>query len=116
MAGFNEVGQRALDEATPCQDSGHPSVGAEIEHLGAALLIQSRAEPAVVEQRLRTALAAARNGGALALEVRAAADLRRLELASGRSGDAQTILRTATGRFTEGHDLADLRDAQELLR
>jgi predicted ATPase len=116
MAGFSQVGQRALDEASTLATFRPSCIGAEIERVGAALLLQSGAEPAVAEKRLRTALAAARNRGALALELRAAADLRRLELADGRSGDAITILRSALGRFTEGHDTPDIRDGQELLR
>jgi hypothetical protein len=38
-----------------------------------------------------------------------------MELASGRTGDAARILRSAMAKFTEGHDLPDLRDAVELL-
>ena len=53
--------------------------------------------------------------GALTLELRAAADLRRLELADGETGDVAGILRSTVARFTEGHDSPDLRDAIELL-
>jgi predicted ATPase len=73
------------------------------------------ADSAVAEKHLRDALATARNRGALALELRAAADLRRLELANGRSGDAARILRFAIEKFTKGYDLPDLRDARKLL-
>ena len=64
---------------------------------------------------LRAAVAAAQNRDALALELRAAADLRRLELTSGETGDAASLLRSVVERFTEGHELPDLRDALELL-
>jgi predicted ATPase len=64
---------------------------------------------------LRIALATARDRKALALEVRAAADLRRVELASGRIGDAATVLQSVVEKFTEGHHLPDLREAIELL-
>ena len=88
----------------------------EVDRLAAALLLQAGADPAVAERHLRAALATARNRGALALELRAAADLRRLELANGRPGDAAKILRSSVEKFTEGHDLPDLRDAIGLLR
>ncbi|HEX6758649.1 MAG TPA: hypothetical protein VF086_09615 [Propionibacteriaceae bacterium] len=50
----------------------------------------------------------------MALELRAAADLRRLQLANGRPDDAARILRPTVEKFTEGHDLPDLRDATEI--
>jgi hypothetical protein len=67
-------------------------------------------------KHLWAALATARDRGASALELRAAADLRRLELANGRTGDATSILRFAVEKFTEGNDLPDLQEANELLR
>ena len=79
-------------------------------------MLQAGGEPAAAERHLRTALAIARDRDALALELRAAADLRRLELANGRTGDAARVLRSVVEKFTEGHRLADLRDAIELLR
>jgi predicted ATPase len=64
---------------------------------------------------LRAALASAQDRQALALELRAATDLRRLELATGRSGDTASVLRSTVEKFTEGDGLTDLRDAIELL-
>jgi hypothetical protein len=90
-------------------------IAPEIERLGAALLLQAGGKSEVAEKRLRAALATAHDRGALALELRAAADLRRMELASGRTGDAAGILRSTVAKFTEGHDLPDLRDTIELL-
>jgi DNA-binding winged helix-turn-helix (wHTH) protein/tetratricopeptide (TPR) repeat protein len=116
IAGLSEVGQRALDEARTLASFRPSCVTPEFERLGAALLLQVGADPAVAEKHLRAALATARNGGAVALELRAAADLRRLELANGRPGDAASILESALEKFTEGHDLPDLQDASELLR
>jgi DNA-binding winged helix-turn-helix (wHTH) protein/tetratricopeptide (TPR) repeat protein len=116
IAGLSEVGQRALDEARALVSLRPSFVAPEIDRLAAALLLQAGTDSAVAEKHLRAALAAARNRGALGLELRAAADLRRLELANGRPGDAARILRSAVEKFTEGHDLPDLRDARELLR
>jgi adenylate cyclase len=115
VAGLSEVGHRALAEARTLAGLRPSSVAPEIDRLAAALLLQAGADSAVAEKHLRDALAAARNGGALALELRAAADLRRLELANGRPGDAARILESALEKFTKGHDLPDLRDARELL-
>jgi predicted ATPase len=116
MAGLSEVGQRALDEARILATRRSSSVAPEIDRLAAAILLRAGAESTVAEKHLRTALATARNRGALALELRAAADLRRLELANGRPGDAARILESTLEKFTEGRDLPDLRDASELLR
>ena len=72
-------------------------------------------DSAAAEQHLRAAVAAAQSRDALALELRAAADLRRLELTSGETLDAARLLRSVVERFTEGHQLPDLRDALGLL-
>jgi hypothetical protein len=61
-------------------------------------------------------LATAREPWSTALECGRRPDLRRLELASGRTGDAASILRFAVEKFTEGNDLPDLQEANELLR
>jgi DNA-binding winged helix-turn-helix (wHTH) protein/tetratricopeptide (TPR) repeat protein len=115
-AGLSDIGQRALDEARTLASLRPSCVTPEIDRLAAALSLQAGGGSAVAEKHLRAALATARDRGALALELRAAADLRRLELANGRTGDAASILRFVVAKFTEGSDLPDLRDANELLR
>jgi DNA-binding winged helix-turn-helix (wHTH) protein/tetratricopeptide (TPR) repeat protein len=115
FAGLSEVGRRALDEVRRMASFRPSFVEPEIDRLAAGLVLQAGGEPALAEEHLRVALATARDRGALALELRAATDLRRLELATGRNGDAATVLRAAVEKFTEGHDLPDLRDAIELL-
>jgi DNA-binding winged helix-turn-helix (wHTH) protein/tetratricopeptide (TPR) repeat protein len=114
-AGLSDVGQRALDEARTLANFRPSCVTPEIDRLAAALWLQAGGHAAVAEKHLRAAIATARDRGALALELRAAADLRRLELANGRTGDAASILRFVVETFTEGNDLADLQDANELL-
>jgi DNA-binding winged helix-turn-helix (wHTH) protein/tetratricopeptide (TPR) repeat protein len=116
IAGLSELGQRALNEARTLTTVRPSFVAPEVDRLAAALLLQAGADSAVAENHLRAALATARDRGALALELRAAADLRRLELANGRPGDAARVLWSAVEKFTEGQDLPDLRDASELLR
>jgi hypothetical protein len=115
MAGLSEVGQRTLDEARALATVRPSCVAPEIDRLAAALLLQAGSEAEVAEKHLRAARATAHDRGALVLELRAAADLLRLELADGRTGDAAGLLRSAVAKFTEGHDLPDLRDAIELL-
>lgn len=115
LAGLSEVGQRALDQARRLASSRPSFIAPEIDRLGAALLLQAGVESEVAEKHLRAALATAHGRGALALELRAAADLRHLELTDGKTGDAAGILRSTVAKFTEGHDLPDLRDAIELL-
>ena len=116
IAGLTELGQRALDEARALASARPSCVTPEIDRLAAALLLQSGADSAIAEQHLHAALATARDHGALALELRAATDLRRLELANDPPPeDAANVLRSTVERFTEGHDLPDLRDASELL-
>ncbi|MFL5536730.1 MAG: AAA family ATPase [Gemmatimonadales bacterium] len=115
-AGLREVGQRALDEARIMASFRPSCITPEIDRLAAALWLQAGGDSAAAEEHLRAALATARDCGALALELRAAADLRRLELANGRTGDAARILRFVVAKFTEGNDLPDLREANELLR
>jgi hypothetical protein len=115
-AGLSDIGQRALDEARTLASRRPSCVTPEIDRLAAALSLQAGGHSAIAEKHLRAALATARDRGASALELRAAADLRRLELANGRTGDAASILRFVVAKFTEGRDLPDLQEAYELLR
>jgi len=63
------------------------------------------------EACFRRALEVAGRQGATSLELRAALSLSRL----GRSPDAHQLLGDVLGRFTEGHDTADLRAARTQL-
>jgi predicted ATPase/DNA-binding winged helix-turn-helix (wHTH) protein len=64
-----------------------------------------------VEESLKLA----RERSALAYELRSATTLARLLFESGRRGEARNILEPVHGRFTEGFETTDLRDAQALL-
>ena len=112
---MNEVGRNALDEARGLISSRPSFIEPEIDRLAASFLLSADADSVAAEHHLRTAVATAQNRDALALELRAAADLRRLELTSGETGDAASLLRSVVERFTEGHQLPDLRDALVLL-
>jgi predicted ATPase len=61
------------------------------------------------------ALDCARLQGAMAWELRAAVGLARLRRDQHRAAEAREILRSVYGRFTEGFDMADLREAKSLL-
>jgi DNA-binding winged helix-turn-helix (wHTH) protein/predicted ATPase len=61
------------------------------------------------------ALALARQRQAEAWELRAATSLARLWQQQGRRADARALLAPVYGRFTEGFDTADLREAKALL-
>jgi hypothetical protein len=104
-----------LDEARRLINSRPSFIEPEIDRLAAAFLLLAEDDSAAAEQHLRAAVAAAQSRDALALELRAAADLRRLELTSGETLDAARLLRSVVERFTEGHQLPDLRDALGLL-
>ena len=68
------------------------------------------------EQCFRTAIAVAGEQSALSLELRAANSLVRLHRDSGLAIDAVEYLEEVLGRFTEGFDTADLREARALCR
>jgi len=67
------------------------------------------------ETCFRDAIALARHQGARSLELRAAMSLARLWQRKGKIAEARQALSEVYGRFTEGFDTADLREARELL-
>ena len=114
-AGRIEAASEQLTEArSRVESSGERHWEAEIHRLqGEALLAaagdgdhRDRAEAC-----FRRALEVASRQGATSLALRAALSLSRL----GTSPDAHQLLGEIVGRFTEGHDTADLRAAQAQL-
>ena len=71
--------------------------------------------PGDAEVDLHAAVEIARRQGASALELRAATSLGRLWAAGGERRRACDMLAAIHGRFAEGLDTADLRDARALL-
>jgi predicted ATPase len=71
--------------------------------------------PASVAPCFENALAIAREQEALSWELRAATSLGRLRRAENRPDEAHDLLAGVYGRFTEGFDTADLKDARALL-
>jgi len=83
---------------------------------GELLLIrEGAAGAAAAEHAFRRSLEQAREQGALAWELRAAASLARLWRDHGRPREAVTLLRAVHARFSEGADTADVADAARLL-
>jgi predicted ATPase len=92
---------------------------AELHRLRGELLLELGAA-ADAERSLRQALATAERQEALSLQMRTALSLSRLEAAGdgarGREeAPARELVASLYGRFTEGFDTADLREARAIL-
>jgi len=79
-------------------------------------LLRAEGDNDQAEECFRTALTVAAKQSALSLELRAANSLVRLHRDSGLAIDAEKYLKEVLGRFTEGFDTADFREAQALCR
>ena len=96
---------------------------AEVHRLRGALLLAQHSpgqtppatRVAEAEACFEQALALARQRQAGSLELRAATSLARLWQQQGRREAARALLAPVYGRFTEGFDTADLREAKALL-
>ena len=114
-AGRIEAASERLAEArAQAESSGERYWEAELHRLEGEVLLAAagdgdRGDRA--EACFRRALEVAGRQGATSLELRAALSLSRL----GSSPDAHQLLGEVVGRFTEGHDTADLRAAQTQL-
>lgn len=69
----------------------------------------------LAEQYLHRSLACAERQSALAWELRSATSLTRLHLKQGRISEAGKLLHTVFGKFSEGYDTLDMREARLLL-
>jgi predicted ATPase len=90
---------------------------AELCRLKARALLTDRAPDARMQAHtlLGQALSVARTQSALALELRAAADLATLWIDEGRSEKAIDLLAPLSAQFAEGLDTDDIRQAKALL-
>ena len=103
----------ALDRA---EASGGRWLEAELHRFrGELLLTPPERDPVAAEAAFRRALAVARDQGAGQWELRAATGLARLWQAQGRRTEARDLLAPVHGRFTEGLDTPDLREAEASL-
>ena len=73
------------------------------------------ARNAEVESLFDQALRTARGQRARSLELRAATDLARLWINQGKRAEARDVLAAVYGRFSEGFDTRDLKEADALL-
>ncbi len=79
------------------------------------LLAQSPSNHGPAEGAFQKALAVAGAQQAKSLELRAAMSLARLWHDQGKTAEARDLLAPVYGRFTEGFDTADLKEAKALL-
>ena len=82
---------------------------------GEVLLKQDDSDAEGAESCLRRAIEVARNQGAKSLELRATTSLARLLRDTGRREEAGTLLADIYNWFSEGFDIADLKDAKILI-
>jgi predicted ATPase len=88
---------------------------ADIHRLRGRLLLSLDANHAAAEGHYRKAIDLAERQGAKWLELRAATDFARLLHAQGRHDETRAWLAPVYGRFTEGFELLDLREAKAML-
>ncbi|MBV8107729.1 MAG: AAA family ATPase [Hyphomicrobiales bacterium] len=114
---------RLVDEAhVAVQSSGECWWEAELHRLKGELLLGQQVPQGaasdrekVAEEYFNKALSVASSQGAKSLELRAAMSLSRLRRRQGKSAEARQTLAGVYGWFTEGFEVADLRDARALL-
>jgi predicted ATPase/DNA-binding winged helix-turn-helix (wHTH) protein len=120
LAGVGRVaeGLAAVDEALKLSGNReeHWCMAELLRVKGELLLLENAPDAAAVaEDHFRQALDWARRQGALSWELRAATSLARMWRDHGRIEEARELLAEVYGRFTEGFETADLKDAQAVL-
>jgi class 3 adenylate cyclase/predicted ATPase len=116
-AGQGEPGLRALAEAIgDIEKTGERTWEAEIHRVKGELLASQRSDGrAEAEACFKRALEISRQQGAKSAELRAATALARLRRDQGETAEAGELLAPIAEWFTEGLEIADLRDAKALL-
>jgi class 3 adenylate cyclase/tetratricopeptide (TPR) repeat protein len=107
-----EVIERGLSFVS---DNNERFFEAELYRLKAVALLMRGAPDAEAESLLDQALRTARDQQARSLELRAATDLARLWTNQGKRAEALDLLASMYGRFSEGFDARDLKEAKALL-
>jgi predicted ATPase len=90
-------------------------LAAEIQRLEALLLLREGAPFAIVREHLTKGIGIAYQQGARTLELRCATTLAHLLAEKGEHREARDLLAPVYGWFTEGFDIADLKEAKALL-
>jgi class 3 adenylate cyclase/tetratricopeptide (TPR) repeat protein len=113
---YDAAGATVADAFDNLERTGEGWCEAEVYRV-AAVLERRRAggDLGVAEQRYHKAIEIARSQGATWWELRAAKSLAQLLGDTGRRKEARNILAEIYGRFTEGFDTTDLKDAKALL-
>jgi predicted ATPase/class 3 adenylate cyclase len=88
---------------------------AELYRLKARALLMHGAPDAEAESLLDQALRTARSQQARSLELRAATDIARLWIKQGKRAEARDVLASVYGRFDEGFETRDLKEAKTVL-
>jgi class 3 adenylate cyclase/tetratricopeptide (TPR) repeat protein len=88
---------------------------AELYRLKARALLMLGAPDAEAESLLDQALQTARSQQARSLELRAATDIARLWIKQGKRAGARDVLASVYGRFDEGFETRDLKEAKAVL-
>ena len=117
MLGRPDDALREIDITLQSLPSGEEAYFlAELRRLRGELLLRSGGvDPGEAQDELVAALRIAEAQGALSLQLRVACSLARLWAERGERQKAHDLLRPLYGRFTEGFDTADLKDAKALL-
>ena len=115
IAGQVEEGLTLLDDALQIvEKTGERWFAAELNRQKGRLLLR-RGRTEAVEELYRKALSIAEEQEAKLWELRAAVSLARLWADQGRRAEARDLLARVYSWFTEGFDIADLKEAKGLL-
>jgi len=113
LGAFDE-GLRLLDQGKAIMEGGERWLEAEHHRVNGGLM-KAKSMEREAEACCRLGLEIARGQEAKLLELRAATSLARLWQGQGKVAEARDLLAPIYGWFTEGFDLADLKDAKALL-
>jgi predicted ATPase len=106
------VAEQAIER---CEQTNERWLFAELLRIKGDLMLRKESTAAKAEDSFREALDWARRQGALSWELRAATSLARLWGDQGKVRPAHELLAPVYGRFTEGFDMRDLKEAKALL-
>ena len=115
MTGRSEEGLRHIDHVlSETEASGLRFWTAELYRRMGHLLLE-RNEKSKAKKEFRRARTVAREQNAISLELRTAMSLVRLWAERGKAREAHDVLSSVYGKFTEGFDTTDLKEAAILL-
>lgn len=117
-AGEVAQGLATVDEALArCEARDEGWYVAELWRIKGELLLLPGARRAPIDaaQAFDRAFEVARSQGALFWELRTAISVARLRMSEGHASGAHDILASAYGKFTEGFETADLREARAMI-